>query len=198
MRIAISLFITLLLFQVNVFAQDTTIVWKQVNNSSYSFKYPEHWGLKFEEDSKDGFTLSITHGSNSKKPAAALRVYGYDFGNINPDSIVKHRALKSYPEPSSSTTTTWNSDSTASSLTINHDQPAVSLQESEWRSSQKGKYYYSETIQQQNGKNYKMIQSLWVSGTFIYELDFYDTEGTVDEYRPILDKIIQSFAFKNK
>tara|TARA_R110000850_G_scaffold11063_1_gene38379 strand:+ start:659 stop:862 length:204 start_codon:yes stop_codon:yes gene_type:complete len=57
MRIAISLFITSLLFQVNAFAQDTTLVWKQVNNSSYSFQYPEHWDLKFEEDSRNGFRL---------------------------------------------------------------------------------------------------------------------------------------------
>lgn len=52
------LLLIFLFFSLNTFAQ-ATIVWKQVNNSSYSFKYPENWKLEFKPNSHIRYGWSL-------------------------------------------------------------------------------------------------------------------------------------------
>ncbi len=185
MRIAISLFITSLLFQVNAFAQDTTIVWKQVNNSRYSFKYPENWKLEFQPNSRDGFLLHITDGSNVKRTIGTIRLNRYNIGVIISDTSIAR------PKP----------DSVSDTLSIESIiplEPQAQLEVSEWRKGQGVKYYYTETLLQTKGTQYRRIRCGWSLGDMSYDLQIPLPEEIANKYKPILNEMIQSFVFMSQ
>lgn len=210
MRIAISLFITSLLFQVNVFAQDTTIVWNQVNNSNYSFKYPEHWVLKFEEDSKEGFRLEIREKSNTKKVVAIMGLIGTELREkVNPDTIFEKLASSNpdsttvyYPKVSKHLLLKAAEENLELIDPLDTTVPLFTkhLISHGIRENNFGRYYFFEgwykpgtDIRVTEGHE---ISYWWYTRDYSYRLVFKATEDTYYEYKPLVVLIAQSIEIK--